>query len=372
MRAEETGIPKETLVSLTTGPKKLNIYRLHLCDDLLRFHPQERGDILIGYDAIRHVESQQDNSLDLIFYAPIAIGKNEIDSIRITLWGIEQDRNGTFVFSTDPGWAKKWERAISDAGLLWQKNQNRPVIRTDSMPLIFHVTCSNTGLFLTEIVSYSQDVLFSAGRKKRLPATLYSTDNRLLVKIRSDEAPRYISIPYSVIMDVSTLIAETVYLLFSYPQYISFFKETVNVLSFSRISDSLEDYSDIRSGLWQDRWRSRITALSVPVHSERGILGISDISLIIDEVYHSPTKYELSVFARKGWDMACYASQRRLELWDADLYLFGAYLSREYESFQMMEEYEPEHKKQEAYMGSRMAFAAILTYMVRKTKTKTW
>ncbi|MBN1165888.1 MAG: hypothetical protein JXA44_02020 [Methanospirillaceae archaeon] len=367
MRAEKTDISKEILVSLTTGPKKLNICRLRLCDDFLCLRPEERGDILIGYDAIRHVACQQNNSLDLVFYAPIAIGKNEIDSIRITLWGIEQDRNGTIVFSTDPGWARKWEKVISRACFSWEKKQVRPVVRTDTLPFIDHVTCSNTGLFETEVVHYSQDVLFSAGRKKRLQAVIYSTDNRLLIKIKSDQA-EYISIPYSVIMDISTLIAETVYLLFSYPQYISWFLQTVNVLSFSRIPDSFEEYNEIRSGLWQDTWRSRITELSVPVHSERGIIGISDIQIIIDEVYHSPAKYELSVFARKGWDMACYASQRRLESWDTDLYLFGAYLSREYESFQTMEEFETEPKKQEAYMGSRMAYAAILTYIARKSK----
>jgi len=360
-------VSKETLIGLITGPKQLNVCLMQMREDHLCITMRTDESIVIPYDTIRDISCTQDNDILISFHAPQMIIQRESDAIWIMLHGVCTDEVGSYCFSSDPKWTNEWEKYLKKTVFEYQNHRRSSGI-SDKEPLfIDQAECLRVGLMPFEIVNSSQEVLFSAGSHKKNLVTIYSTDTRLLIRRSSHD---FISIPYSVIMDISVLIAETIYLFFCYPQNLSCLSEPISVVSFSRIPDSHEDYSAFRSSLWQQNWVVRIRELTQRVAMRKGILHTGDLISIIDEVRHSPTKYELSVYAQHGWDLVCQATLRKISSWQTYLYLFVIYLSREYESMKMRTELETEPKRQEAYLGSQMAYASILTCIAHKTSNR--
>lgn len=355
---------KETITGLYAGSKRLNVCLMQITKTSLCLTTEQDFQIVLSYAIIRTISRTEDNALTITFHAPHTVIPDEGDTLFVSLYAITTDKSGSYRISKDRDWAGFWEyhlvMAVED-----YRNTVGPEEKTDDEPVfIERAECSTHGLMDYEIVSSSQEVLFSAGNQKNIPVMIYTTDTRILIKRNNHD---FISIPYSVIMDVSALIAETVYLLMSYPQNLSCFPQPVTVLSFSRIPDEKEDHSKLRSSLWQQNWILRITERADRVARREGMVDIADVTSLVEEVRHSPTKYELSVYAQHGWDKVCHATIETLNSWSPDLYLFVSYLSREYESMRVRSELEPDPSRQEAYLGSQMAYASILTYIAHMT-----
>jgi hypothetical protein len=234
---------------------------------------------------------------------------------------------------------------------------------------LFFIECiqrRTTGLDPFAIVKNKEKLLIWLDNTELDACTMYATSEHLLIKIRSAD---YLVIPYSVIYATEPAGEATICITFSFPQEIEGFSESVTKMRFQRIPVPGEQYSKQVQSHWIEAWQDFFEKATSAFKAHKGAISHDELLEMLVEMKHSPTKYTLSSYAKQGWDRACGLAVERFGYSD-DLYLFQTFLLKEYEDMKNRAMAEPDPARQEAYMGSEMAYNSILAYINQHTRVK--
>ncbi|NLL11750.1 MAG: hypothetical protein GX268_12860, partial [Methanomicrobiales archaeon] len=196
---------------------------------------------------------------------------------------------------------------------------------------------------------------------------VYATNNRLIVKIKSRD---YIIIPYSVFYHSDCDPDSRMKITFSFPQEVEGFENAISKMYLKRIPVHDEEYPEQLQERWADEWSELFKKVTSLFREHKGAVSPDEMLEMLIEMKHSPTKYNLSSYAKQGWDRACGLAVERFGYERNDLFLFMNFLLHEYEEMKTRSMAEPDPARQEAYYGSEMAYNAILAYINQHTRAR--
>lgn len=362
---------KKAVAGVFFTPKKRYVSKLYVTNLRLVVKNQKKQLIKLPYDLIHDIIVEKGTYVCIRCSTPMRFFEEKDEYVRIYLHGLKRKEGGGLVSQEDPKWPLYWKKFIdlqvkkyhSDIA----KKKHAMQAEEDDLLLIEGVQRSTEGLDQFEIVKTREKVLVWFDEYYYDTCTVYATNNRLIVKIRSGD---YIIVPYSVIYTNQTDSGGRISINFSFPQGVEGFENEISRLCIKRIPKSGEEYPDKIEERWYEEWNELFKKVTSQFSQHKGAISQDEMFEMLVEMKHSPTKYTLSTYAKQGWDRACGLALDKFRYQNEDLFLYMNFLLQEYEEMKTRAVAEPDPARLEAYHGSEMAYSAILSYINHHTRVR--
>ncbi|NLV26665.1 MAG: hypothetical protein GXY48_05820 [Methanomicrobiales archaeon] len=372
-----TGCEKgETLLKKGVGavfftPKIRYITKFYITNNRIVIKNQKNQYIKLNYDLIHEIYQENQVYVCIRCNTPLRFFNEKEEYVRIYMHGLKRKEGGGLTLLDDPKWVKFWTKFINKQVSHYQSEIARKKYamqnEEDELLLIEGVVRSKEGLGEFEIVKTRERMNIWFDDYSYENCMIYATSERLIVKIKSGD---YIIIPYSVIYSCHIDPNERIVISFSFPQVIDGFENEISKILVKRIPKSDEDYPKKIQQRWIEEWSEFFKKVTSQFREHKGAISRDEMLEMLIEMKHSPTKYNLSSFAKQGWDRACGLALERFGYDSDDLFIYMNFILKEYEEMKTRSMAEPDPARQEAYKGSEMAYNSILAYINHHTRVR--
>lgn len=361
---EEEILLKKIVAAVFFNPKSRYITKIYITNHRILMKNQKNQIIKLSYNDIHEITVQDSDKIHIRCNTPMRFFDENEDHVSIFIYGLKRKAGGGLTKLSDPGWPLFWRNFIYKRIKVFQDStakKKQSLQYEDNEPKIIEkVKRSKSGIGQFEIVKsrdtldvWLDDFIYPSSR-------VYSTGSQFVIKIGDED---YILVPYSVIYDYQIDNERKICIIFSFPQKIEGFENEISKMSLKKISDSADKYHDQITDRWYEDWMDRLKQVTAHFYQHKGAVGADDMLDILMEIKHSPAKYNLSSYSKQGWDRACGLALERFRLIGDDLFLYMNFLLSEYEEMKIRVMAEPDPARQEAFLGSEMAYSAILRYI---------
>ncbi|KAF5088085.1 hypothetical protein DSECCO2_40420 [anaerobic digester metagenome] len=362
---------KKGVAAVFFTPKNRYVTKIYITNYRLIIKNQKNQLIKLSYDLIHEIYVENNKYLCIRCNTPLRFFDGKDEYVRIFLHGLKRKEGGGLILLDDPKWPNYWKKILSVQISKYQSQiaQKKHAMQNeeDDLLLIEGVVRSKEGLDEFEIVKTREkmDIWFDDYFYEA--CMLYATNNRLIIKIKSRD---FIIIPYSVIYTAQSEDDDKISINFSFPQCVEGFENDISKMQIKRISKPSDEYPEQIQERWHDEWNEFFKKVTSQFREHKGAISEDEMFEMLIEMKHSPTKYNLSSYAKQGWDRACGLALDRFGYEKGDLFLYMNFLLKEYEEMKTRAMAEPDSARQEAYRGSEMAYSAILSYINHHTKVR--
>ena len=362
---------KKGVAAVFFTPKTRFITKIYITNKRLVIKNQKNQLIHLSYDLIHEIYIENELYVCIRCNTPLRFFNGKDEYVRIFLHGLKRKEGGGLTLLEDAKWSKYWKKVITD-----QVDQYHSYIarkkhalqdEEDDLILIEGVVRAKEGLDAFEVVKTRERLQVWFDDFYYENCMVYATNTRLIVKIKSRD---HIIIPYSVIYSFHTDPDEIIVISFSFPQSIDGFDNDISKLSIKRIPKADEKYPGQIQERWNSEWVDFFKKVTSQFREHKGVISEDEMLEMLIEMKHSPTKYNLSLYAKQGWDRACGLALERFGYEKDDLFIYMNFLLQEYEEMKTRAMAEPDSARQEAYKGSELAYSAILSYINHHTRIR--
>lgn len=361
---------KKTIAAVFYTLKERHISKVYVTDRRIVIKNRKNEYIKITFDHIHEITVEDRYRLCIRCNTPQRFFMEREEYVRLYLHGLQRKEGNVIAALDDSKWAEAWKKYLNSLVKKYQAGvaQKKREMQSEEEELLFieGVQRRTNGLDPFAIVKTKEKMLIWFDDTELNACNLYATSDHLLVKVKSSD---YLVIPYSVIYSTAPEGKDRICITFSFPQEVEGFSGTLSKMFIKRIPPSDEQYTGQREGRWIEGWQEFFTRVTSAFKAHKGAISRDEMLEMLVEMKHSPTKYSLSAYAKQGWDRACGLAVERFGYMD-DLYLFQNFLLQEYEDMKNRAVAEPDSARQEAYMGSEMAYNSILAYINQHTRTR--
>lgn len=362
---------KKTVAAVFFSPKIKYVTKIYITNQRIVIKNQKNQFIKLSYSFIHEISVENGKFLCIRCNTPMRFFEEKDEYVRIYLHGLKRKEGGTLVLFDDPKWPLFWKKLISIQVKKFQREEAQKKLEMqqedEELLLIEGVVRSHEGLDQFEIVKTREKLQIWIDEFFYESCTLYATNNRLIMKIRSGD---YLIIPYSVIYQSKGDSEGRICITFSFPQSVEGFENEISRMCIKRIPKPCEEYPEKIQERWQEDWSDFFKKVTSSFKEHKGAISSEEMLEMLIEMKHSPTKYTLSSYAKQGWDRACGLALDRFHHYSEDLFLYQNFLLQEYEEMKTRAVAEPDTARQEAYRGSEMAYSAILSYINHHSKVR--
>jgi len=362
---------KKGVAAVFFNPKTRFITKFYVTNYRLIIKNQKNQVIKLSYELIHEIYVENNTYVCIRCNTPMRFFDGKEEYVRIFMHGLKRKEGGGLKVLDDPKWPNYWKKFINTQVLQYQSEiaSKKQSMQTedDELLLIEGVTRSKEGLDQFEIVKTREKMQVRFDNFYYESCMVYATNNRLVVKIKSGD---YIIIPYSVIYTSEQDPGGEISITFSFPQDVEGFESEISKMFIKRIPKAGEEYPEKLQERWNEEWSEFFRKVTSQFREHKGAVSPDEMLEMLIEMKHSPTKYNLSSYAKQGWDRACGLAVERFGYDNSDLFLFMNFLLHEYEEMKTRSMAEPDPARQEAYRGSEMAYSAILSYINHHTKVR--
>lgn len=362
---------KKGVAAVFFTPQKRYVTKIYITNHRLIIKNQKNQTIKLCYDLIHEIYVENNTYVCIRCNTPLRFFEEKEEYVRIYLHGLKRKEGGGLTVLQDPKWPTFWKKLIDAQTLKFQCDvaQKKHAMQEEGEVLLFieGVMRSRTGLDQFEVVKTREKMQIWFDDYYYESCMLYATNDRIIVKIKSGD---YIIVPYSVIYTSQNEESNKIAIHFSFPQCVDGFENEISKLYLKRISKTGEEYPDQVQNRWNDEWNDFFRKVTYQFREHKGAVSQDEMLEMLIEMKHSPTKYNLSSYAKQGWDRACGLALERFGCENEDLFLYMNFLLQEYEEMKTRAMAEPDVARQEAYQGSEMAYSAILSCINHHTKVR--
>lgn len=361
---------KKTIAAVFYTHKARHISKVYVTDRRILVKNRKGEYIRLSFEHIHEITVEDSNRLCIRCNTPQRFFMEREEYVRIYFNGLKRKEGNVIAILDDPKWADSWRKYLNALVKRYQAGvaKKRREMQNEEEDLLF-IECvqrRTNGLDPFAVVKAKEKLYIWFDDHELDACTMYATNEHLLIKIKSSD---YLVIPYSVIYTTSPLADGRIAITFSFPQEVEGFETTLSKMFIRRIPSSDEQYPDQMQQRWTEGWQEFFTRVTSAFKAHKGAISHDEMLEMLVEMKHSPTKYSLSSYAKQGWDRACGLAVERFG-YANDLYLFQNFLLQEYEEMKTRAMAEPDSARQEAYMGSEMAYNAILAYINQHTRVR--
>lgn len=362
---------KKGVAAVFFTPKTRFITKFYVTNTRLIVKNQKNQFIKLNYSLIHEIYVENDRYLCIRCNIPMRFFNGKDEYVRIYMHGLKRKEGGGLTLLDDPKWPKYWKRFINSQVHQYHKEiaQKKHEMQDDDddLLLIEGVVRSKEGLDQFEIVKTRERLHVWFDDFYYENCMVYATNNRLIVKIKSGD---FIIIPYSVIYTCDVHTEGKISISFSFPQIIEGFDNEISKFSIKRIPKDDDEYPEQLQERWMNEWNEFFKKVTAQFREHKGAISRDEMLEMLIEMKHSPTKYNLSSYAKQGWDRACGLALDRFGYDSDDLFVYMNFILKEYEEMKTRSMAEPDPARQEAYKGSEMAYNSILAYINHHTKVR--
>ena len=361
---------KKTITLVFYTHKARHISKMYVTDRRLILKNQSGDFINLSFDHIHEIIVEDDLKICIRCNTPQRFFLETEEYLRLYLQGLKRKEGNVITILDDPKWADSWRKYLNSQVKKFQsdsaRKKNEMQKEEDDLLFIEGVQRRSNGLDPFAIVKTKEKLLIWFDATELDACTMYATGDHLLIKIKSAD---FLVVPYSVIYTTTALGNGRICITFSFPQEVEGFPDTLSKMYLERIKSPGEQYPDLIQSRWIEGWMEFFTRVTSAFKAHKGAISHDEMLEMLIEMKHSPTKYTLNSYAKQGWDRACGLAVERFGYMD-DLYLFQNFLLQEYEDMKNRAVAEPDPARQEAYLGSEMAYNSILSYINQHTRTR--
>jgi len=365
---EGESVLKKTITAVFYTHKTRHISKMYVTDRRLVLKNRAGEFIRLSFDHIHEITVEDERRVCIRCNSPQTFFQEREEYLRLYLQGLKRKEGNVIAILDDPKWAQSWTKYLNSLVRKYQSGvaRKKREMQSEEEELLFieGMQRRSHGLDPFAIVKTKEKLLIWFDSTELDACTMYATGDHLLVKVKSAD---YLVIPYSVIYSTTTMGKGRICLTFSFPQEVEGFPAPLSKMYIQRIPSSDEQYPQQMQERWVEGWMEFFTRVTSAFKAHKGAISHDEMLEMLVEMKHSPTKYNLSSYAKQGWDRACGLAVERFGYMD-DLYLFQNFLLQEYEEMKNRAMAEPDPARQEAYMGSEMAYNAILAYINQHTR----
>lgn len=364
------GVLKKTVAAVFYTHKARHISKVYVTDRRLIIKNRSGEFIKISFEHIHEITVEEETRLCIRCNTPQRFFLESEEYVRLYLQGLKKKEGNVIAILDDPKWADAWRKYLNSLVRRFQTGiaRKKREMQNEEEELLFieGIQRRSTGLDPFAIVKTKEKLLIWFDSTELDACTMYATSEHLLVKVRSSD---YLMVPYSVIYATESDGVDRICITFSFPQEVEGFPDSLSKMYIQRIPSQGEQYPEQMQERWMEGWQEFFTRVTSAFKAHKGAISHDEMLEMLVEMKHSPTKYNLSSYAKQGWDRACGLAVERFGYAD-DLYLFQNFLLQEYEEMKNRAVAEPDNARQEAYMGSEMAYNAILSYINQHTRSR--
>ncbi len=364
-------LKKKTVVSILFTPRKRYISRLYVTNTRIIAKNQKKEILKVSYEHVHEITVTDGYRVCIRCNTPHRFFGEKEEYLRLYFHGLKRKEGGVIVPLEDPKWAKAWAKYLNGQVKAYQQEVTRRKHEMqsadDDLLLIEGIQRTTAGLDPFEIVKAKEKMQVWLDDESLSNCVIYATNNRLLIKVRSSD---YLVIPYSVIYTYERDRKKRLTITFSFPQLVEGFEAEISRLSLQRIPPGGEEYPAKMEERWFEEWEEFFAQITSLFRKHKGAISHDEMLEMLVEMKHSPTKYNLSTYGKQGWDRACGLALDRFGRQGDDLYLYMNFLLQEYEDMKNRALAEPDPARQDAYLGSEMAYNSILAYINQHTKMR--
>jgi hypothetical protein len=359
---------KKTIAAVFYTLKIRHISKIYVTDRRIVIKNRKNEYIKISFEHIHEITVEDRFRLCIRCNTPQRFFMEREEYTRVFLHGLKRKEGGVIGPLDDPKWAESWRRYLNSLVKKFQtavaKKKRDMQNEEDELLFIEGIQRRPNGLDPFAIVKTKEKIQLWFDEIELNVCTLYATSEHLLVKIKSGD---YLVVPYSVIYTSGKEGKDRFCITFSFPQDVEGFQTSLSKMYLKRIPVPGEEYPEKVLERWFEGWGDFVKQVTSAFKAHKGAISNDEMLEMLVEMKHSPTKYSLSSYAKQGWDRACGLAVDRFGGM-ADLYLFQTFLLKEYEDMKNRALAEPDPARQEAYLGSEMAYNAILAYINQHTR----
>ncbi|NLG03503.1 MAG: hypothetical protein GX567_06710, partial [Clostridia bacterium] len=296
---------KKGVAAVFFTPKNRYVTKIYITNYRLIIKNQKNQLIKLSYDLIHEIYVENNKYLCIRCNTPLRFFDGKDEYVRIFLHGLKRKEGGGLILLDDPKWPNYWKKILS---VQISKYQSQIALKKhamqneeDDLLLIEGVVRSKEGLDEFEIVKTREkmDIWFDDYFYEA--CMLYATNNRLIIKIKSRD---FIIIPYSVIYTAQSEDDDKISINFSFPQCVEGFENDISKMQIKRISKPSDEYPEQIQERWHDEWNEFFKKVTSQFREHKGAISEDEMFEMLIEMKHSPTKYNLSSYAKQGWDRA--------------------------------------------------------------------
>nr|WP_319540840.1 hypothetical protein [uncultured Methanospirillum sp.] len=361
---------KKTIAAVFYTLKVRHISKVYVTDRRIVIKNRKNEYIKISFDHIHEITVEDQYRLCIRCNTPQRFFTEREEYTRLYLHGLKKKEGGVIAPLDDSKWPDAWRRYLNSLVKKYQtavaRKKREMQNQEDELLFIEGIQRRPNGLDPFAIVKTKEKVLVWFDDTELNACTVYATSEHLLVKIKSSD---YLVVPYSVIYTSKPDGKDRFCITFSFSQEIEGFSAPLSKMFIKRIPEPDEQYPAKLQERWMEGWQEFFNQVTSAFKAHKGAISHDEMLDMLVEMKHSPTKYSLSSYAKQGWDRACGLAVDRFGGME-DLYLFQTFLLKEYEDMKNRGVAEPDSARQEAYMGSEMAYNAILAYINQHTRTR--
>jgi|GEM_PF-1057972 hypothetical protein len=364
-------VVKKGVAAVFFNPKTRFVTKFYVTNQRLIIKNQKNQLIKLSYELVHEIYVENNTYVCIRCNTPQRFYNGKEEYVRIFMHGLKRKEGGGLAIFDDPKWPNYWKKIINtqvkkfQAAIALKKRSMQE--EEDELLLIEGVVRSETGLDEFEVVKKRERMQVWLDDSYFESCMVYATNNRLIVKIKSRD---YIIIPYSVFYHSDCDPDSRMKITFSFPQEVEGFENAISKMYLKRIPVHDEEYPEQLQERWADEWSELFKKVTSLFREHKGAVSPDEMLEMLIEMKHSPTKYNLSSYAKQGWDRACGLAVERFGYERNDLFLFMNFLLHEYEEMKTRSMAEPDPARQEAYYGSEMAYNAILAYINQHTRAR--
>ncbi|PWR74008.1 hypothetical protein [Methanospirillum lacunae] len=361
---------KKTIAAVFFTLKVRHISKVYVTDRRIVIKNRKNEYIKISFDHIHEITVEDQYRLCIRCNTPQRFFTEREEYTRLYLHGLKKKEGGVIAPLEDAKWPDAWRRYLNSLVKKYQtavaKKKREMQNQEEELLFIEGIQRRPNGLDPFAIVKTKEKVHVWFDDNELNVCTVYATSDHLLVKIKSSD---YLVVPYSVIYNSGPEGKDRFCITFSFSQEIEGFSSPLLKMYIKRIPEPGEEYPAKVQERWMEGWQEFFNQVTSAFKAHKGAISHDEMLEMLVEMKHSPTKYSLSNYAKQGWDRACGLAVDRFGGMD-DLYLFQTFLLKEYEDMKNRGVAEPDPARQEAYMGSEMAYNAILAYINQHTRSR--
>ncbi|MDD1727477.1 MAG: hypothetical protein LUQ50_00230 [Methanospirillum sp.] len=361
---------KKTIAAVFYTLKARHISKVYVTDRRIVIKNRKNELIRISFAHVHEITVEDQYRLCIRCNTPQRFFHEREEYTRLYLHGLKKKEGGVIAPLEDPKWSESWRRYLNSLVKKYQAAvaQKKREMQNEEDELLFieGIQRRANGLDPFAIVKTKEKLQIWFDDTELNACTLYATNEHLLVKIKSSD---YLVVPYSVIYTTAPVEKERFCITFSFPQEIEGFSQPLSKMYIKRIPVPDEQYPKKVQERWIEGWQEFFNQVTSAFKAHKGAISHDEMLEMLIEMKHSPTKYSLSAYAKQGWDRACALAVDRFGGMD-DLYLFQTFLLKEYEDMKNRAMAEPDNARQEAYLGSEMAYNSILAYINQHTRAR--
>ncbi|MDD3573419.1 hypothetical protein [Methanospirillum sp.] len=362
---------KKGVAAIFFNQKNRYITKFYVTNFRLIIKNQKNQLIKLSYELIHEIYVENNTYVCIRCNVPLRFFDGKEEYVRIFMHGLKRKEGGGLTIFDGPKWPNYWKKFINAQVLRFQADialkKKSMQTEEDDLLLIEGVVRSKKGLDQFEIVKTREKMQVWFDDFYYESCMVYATNTRLIVKIKSGD---YFIIPYSVFYRSEQEPDKKISIIFSFPQEIEGFENEISKMYIKRIPKPGEEFSEQLQERWNNDWSELFKKVTYQFREHKGAVSADEMLEMLIEMKHSPTKYNLSSYAKQGWDRACGLAVERFGFECSDLFLFMNFLLHEYEEMKNRAMAEPDPARQEAYYGSEMAYSAILSYINQHTKAR--